>query len=157
MIARKATTDDIPEIVRIINIAYRVEDFFVNGDRTNSDEIAVRMSGANTAVLVVDADRPGLAAAVCVDLHDERGHFAMLSVDPASQGKGLGRALVTAVENYCRDAGCTALDLEVVNLRSELPPFYEALGFSPAETAPFEPASKLRRDAHLIRMTKQLR
>ena len=156
MIARKATTDDIPEIVRIINLAYRVEDFFVTGDRTNFDDIAERMSDANTAVLVVDADRPGLAAAVCVDVHDGTGHFAMLSVDPASQGKGLGRALVAAVEKFCREAGCTALDLEVVNLRTELPPFYQALGFSPTEIAPFEPASKLRRAAHLIRMTKLL-
>ena len=156
MITRKATTDDIPEIVRVINLAYRVEDFFVTGDRTNFDEIAGRLSDANSAILVVDAAEPALAAAVCVDVRDERGHFAMLSVDPASQGTGLGRALVTAVEEYCRNSGCTALDLEVVNLRTELPPFYEALGFSRAETAPFTPASKLRRDAHLIRMTKQL-
>lgn len=31
---RYATNKDIPEIVRIINSAFRVEDFFVNGDRT---------------------------------------------------------------------------------------------------------------------------
>lgn len=29
---RYATNKDIPEIVRIINSAFRVEDFFVNGD-----------------------------------------------------------------------------------------------------------------------------
>jgi ribosomal protein S18 acetylase RimI-like enzyme len=97
-----------------------------------------------------------LTAAVCIDVHGERGHFAMLSVDPASQGKGLGRAMIVAVENHCRHAGCTVLDLEVVNLREELPPFYEALGFARAETAEFTPASKLRREAHLIRMTKPL-
>ena len=37
--SRDATPDDVDEIVRVINLAYRVEDFFVNGDRTNRPEI----------------------------------------------------------------------------------------------------------------------
>jgi len=63
MTVREATSEDIPELVRIINAAFRVEDFFVNGDRTNRVDIAKRMSDPAVRFLVVDAaDSAGLAA-----------------------------------------------------------------------------------------------
>lgn len=158
MVTRYATRNDIPEIVRIINSAFRVEDFFVNGDRTNEHDIALRMADTDVRFLVVDADDSGtLSGVVIVDVHGRRGHFAMLSVDPPFQGRGIARVLMNAVEEYCRAAGCESLDLDVVNLREELPAFYEAMGFAPVDTAPFPDTSKLRRDAYMVRMTKLLR
>jgi len=154
---RYATDEDIPEIVRIINSAFRVEDFFVNGDRTNHADIAARIADPHVRFLVLDAEHPGaLAAAVVVDVCEHRGHFAMLSVDPPFQGRGLARLLMNAVEDHCRAAGCDTLDIEVVNLREELPGFYTAMGYAPGETSPFPDKAKLRRDAHLVRMTKRL-
>ena len=157
MVTRYATANDIAEIVRIINAAFRVEDFFVNGDRTNKRDITLRMADPDARFLVVDAEDTGaLAGTVIVDVHDRRGHFAMLSVDPPLQGRGIARTLMNAVEKYCRDLGCDSLELDVVNLREELPAFYEAMGFAPVDTAPFPDLSKLRRDAHMVRMTKDL-
>ena len=154
---RFGTAEDIPEIVRIINSAFRVEDFFVNGDRTNYADIAARMADPHVRFLVVDADVPGvLAAAVVVDVHDGHGHFAMLSVDPPLQGRGLARVLMTAIEDHCRAAGCDTVEIEVVNLREELPAFYDMMGYAPTDTAPFPDKAKLRRDAHMVRMTKRL-
>jgi N-acetylglutamate synthase-like GNAT family acetyltransferase len=158
MTVREATSKDIPELVRIINAAFRVEDFFVNGDRTNRVDIAKRLSDPAVRVLVVDAPNSGsLAAGVQVDVHEQRGHFAMLAVDPELQGRGLSRVLMNAVEEYCLAAGCEDLGIEVVNLREELPAFYVAMGFVSVDTAPFPDMSKLRREAHMVRMTKQLR
>jgi GNAT superfamily N-acetyltransferase len=54
----------------------------------------------------------------------------MLAVDPAHQGKGLGRAMVKSAENYCRQQRCKAMDLSVLSLRPELLPFYRKLGMS---------------------------
>jgi GNAT superfamily N-acetyltransferase len=156
MKSRIAVDSDVPEIVRVINAAYRVEDFFVNGNRTSEDDVRKRMS-AGVSFLVLDGDLPGkLNAAVAVDVHDGRGHFAMLSVDPALQGIGLGRLLIDDIEEFCRKSGCSALDIEVVNLREELPPFYRRFGFADSGTLPFTPAEKLTRDAHLVRMSKNL-
>lgn len=156
-VTRFATEQDVPEIVRIINSAFRVEDFFVKGDRTTTADIAARMADPDTHILVVDAaDKGVLAAAVVVDVHDGRGHYAMLSVDPPFQGHGLARLLTNAVEAHCRAAGCESLDIEVVNLREELPAFYRLMGFEPVDTAPFPDKVKLRRDAHMVRMTKRL-
>ena len=154
---RVATSEDTAEVVRVINLAYRVEDFFVNGNRTDTADVAARMRDPDGMILVVDAEDGGsLAGAVCVDVHDGRGHFAMLSVDPAHQGKGLARLLISAIEDHCRTAGCHSLDIEVVNLREELPPFYEAFGFLPSGLAEFNNPAKLTREAHLVRMTKSL-
>ena len=157
MNVREATGDDIPELVRIINAAFRVEDFFINGDRTNDADIGKRMSDPAVRFLVVDApDSTGLAAAVQMDVREGRGHFGMLAVDPNFQGRGLARLLMNAVEENCRTEGCEELEIEIVNLREELPAFYSAMGFVAVDTAPFPDTSKLSRDAHMVRMTKRL-
>ena len=94
MKTRYATWNDIPELVRIINNAYRVEDFFVDGDRTNADDVQARMDTPDACFMVIDSPRTNsLAAGVWVDVHENRGHFAVLSVDPAFQGQGLARIL----------------------------------------------------------------
>lgn len=157
MKTRYATRDDIPELVRIINLAYRVEDFFIDGDRTNEADVKARMDAPGSTFIVIDSeDRGKLAAGVFVDVHDNRGHFAVLSVDPSHQGKGLARVLIEAVENHCREAGCNALDIEVVNLREELPAFYRKFGFLESGTAAFPANEKLTREAHLMLMSKGL-
>ena len=103
---RYANTDDIPEIVRIINAAFRVEDFSIDGDRTSEADISARMAEPDVRFLVIDSPEPGvLAATVMMDIHGGRGHFGMLSVDPPFQGKGLSRLLMNAVEERCREAG----------------------------------------------------
>lgn len=157
MDTRYATSKDISGLVRVINIAYRVEDFFIDGDRTNAVDVKSRMETPGACFIVVDSDNSdALAAAVFVDVHERRGHFAVLSVDPSFQGRGLARLLIEAAEKHCRDAGCDALDIEVVNLRLELPSFYTKFGFIQSGTAIFPATEKLTREAHLILMTKPL-
>lgn len=153
---RVATAGDARALVGLINAAYKVEDFFVFGPRTNVEDVTARMAAPDASFLVIDGRDGRLVAAVYVEIHGDRGHFALLSVDPMLQGQGFGRSLIIAAEEYCLAAGCTALDLEVVNLRSELPRYYKRLGFEPYDTAPFPDVSKLRREAHLIRMSKPL-
>ncbi|MGH9422972.1 MAG: hypothetical protein ACRD3J_23555, partial [Thermoanaerobaculia bacterium] len=68
MITRYATSDDTPELVRIINLAYRVEDFFIDGDRTNARDVQSRLDAPGSCFIVVDApDAKSLAGAVWVE------------------------------------------------------------------------------------------
>lgn len=157
MAARLATPDDVPALVRVINRAYRVEEFFVLGERTTEEDIARRLALPDAAFLVIDDDAPGrLAGAVFVERRGERGYFGMLSVDPDRQKRGLGRRLVRLAEEHCRAAGCRFMDLDVVNLRLELPAFYRSLGYEDAGHAPFPSEERLRREAHLVIMTRAL-
>jgi GNAT superfamily N-acetyltransferase len=156
---RHATREDLSALVRVINRAYRVEAFFVGGDRVTPAQVEARLATADAVFLVIDDPEPGrLAGCVFVEVRGERGYFGLLSVDPDRQKQGLGRVLVEAAENHCRAAGCRFLDLDVVDLRNELPPFYRRLGYEAIGVAPFpaEQAPRLLRDAHLVMMTKSL-
>jgi ribosomal protein S18 acetylase RimI-like enzyme len=84
------------------------------------------------------------------------GYFGMLSVEPGQQGKGLGRCLIDAAESHLRDRGCAAIEIEVVNLREELPPLYEKFGYVVRAERPFSNPERASRPCHFIVMTKPL-
>jgi N-acetylglutamate synthase-like GNAT family acetyltransferase len=151
---RSATPGDAPALARIISQAFEVERFFKVGDRTNSDEVASLMRDGEFLVL---EDPPGtLAGCVYVKRKGDRSYFGMLSIDPALQGKGLGRALVDEVESRARAAGCRSMDIQVVNLREELPPFYRRLGYVETGSAPFPEDERTTKPCHFILMSKTL-
>lgn len=150
---RQAGPHDAEAIARLINLAYRVEAFFIEGNRTSAGEVG-RLLGQGR-FLVLDGDGGRLAGAVYVEVGTERGYFGMLSVDPAHQGAGIGRRLVAVAEAMCQAQGCQAMDLQVVNLRTELPPWYRSLGYRESGTIPFD-SDALERPAHFIRMSKLL-
>ena len=156
-VIRLATPGDLPALACVINAAYRVEEFFLNAPRTSVPELEAKLRTVSNSFLVIDGREPGtLAGAVHVELRGERGYFGLLSVDPARQGEGLARVLVEGAEAHCRAAGCVALDIDVVNLRTELPAFYAKFGLLPVSTAPFPAHEKLKRPVHLIVMSKSL-
>jgi ribosomal protein S18 acetylase RimI-like enzyme len=151
---RSATPDDAPALARSISQAFEVERFFKVGDRTNRDEVASLMREGEFLVL---EDPPGTpAGCVYVKRKGDRSYFGMLSIDPALQGRGLGRALVDEVESRARAAGCRYMDIQVVNLREELPPFYRRLGYVETGTAPFPDDEHTTKPCHFILMTKTL-
>lgn len=156
-IPRLATPADAPALTRLINSAYRVEAFFIVGDRITEPEVLTRIQGDQSDFLVVDAPPDGhLTGAVYVEVRGDRGYFGLLSVDPEVQGTGIGRLLVEAAVAHCRSAGCRTLDIDVVNLRTELPSFYAKFGFAPTGTTPFPAPGKLKQPVHLILMSKPL-
>lgn len=154
MKTRIARPNDAKRVAALISLAYRVEDFFKIGDRTDEDDVRARM-GKGEFLLLEDGDG-ALVGAVYVVIHDETGYFGMLSIDPARQGQGLGRQLIVAAEAHCRSAGCRQMELEVVNLRTELPPFYRRFGYVETVTRPFPDHDRAKLPCHFIVMTKSL-
>jgi GNAT superfamily N-acetyltransferase len=156
---RVATSADVDALVTVINRAYRVEDFFVFGDRIGAADVAAKMAGTGALFLVSDdaaSEQTRLASAVYVRVTGDRGYFGPLAVDPECQGRGLGKLMVAAAESHCRAQGCRHMDIDVVNLRTELTPFYDALGYTVTGTKEFPTPERLRRPAHLILMTKAI-
>jgi GNAT superfamily N-acetyltransferase len=154
---RVAGPDDHAEILRVVNLAYRVEDFFVRGDRLTLPLVEAYAARPGGGFLVVDGTTRGsLAASVYFEVRGDHGWFGMLAVDPAMQGRGLARALLDAVEGRCRALGLPWLELEVVDLRAELPAFYTRLGFGVTGQRPFPDPEKLTRPAAMIVMGKSI-
>jgi len=150
---RDATAADTDAIADLINRAFLVERFFVDGDRTSPAEIS-RLLETGTFLLAETDGR--LVACVYVELRGERGYFGMLSVDPSQQGQGLGRRLVDAAEDRCRRRGCRVMEIHVVDLRRELPPLYRRLGYVEVGTEPFPATERAKLAARFIVMTKPL-
>lgn len=154
MHTRVAHPADAPALAALINLAYRVEDFFKIGDRTDPAEVREKMTHGDFVVLE-DADGT-LAGSVYVTADEGVGYFGMLSIDPPRQGQGLGKRLIHEAEDHCRRAGCHEMELEVVNLRTELPPFYRRFGYVETGTRPFSETERISRPCHFIVMSKAL-
>jgi ribosomal protein S18 acetylase RimI-like enzyme len=150
---RVASTADAEPIACLVNAAFVVEAFFKLGDRTTTAEI-LKMMQTGEFLLLEDA---GLAGCVYVTMKkDARAYFGMLSIDPSRQGRGFGRTLIDAAEARARERGCRAMDIHIVNLRQELPGFYQKLGYVEHGTLPFPDTERSSRPCHFVVMSKPL-
>jgi predicted N-acetyltransferase YhbS len=150
---RTADSADAENIARLVNLAFRVERFFIDADRTNPDKVRALLEKGKFLL----AEESGtLVACVHVELRGDRGYFGLLAVDPAQQRTGMGSRLVRTAEEYCRAAGCHFMDLTVVNLRKELPPYYRQFGYAENGTLPFPADCTPKMPCHLVIMSKPL-
>jgi GNAT superfamily N-acetyltransferase len=151
---RFAADADAEAIAELVNAAFKVERFFIDGDRINPGKIH-EMLGTGKYLLAEESG--ALIACVYVEIRGQGAYFGLLGVDPSRQGKGLGRKMVEEAESYARAAGCEFMDLRIVNLRTELPPFYRRLGYVETGTEPFAADAKPSQPCHFIKMSKPLR
>ena len=151
---RWAEARDAADIVRLINVAFRAaESFFVEGDRISAESLQPMLEKGD---FLLAEDLGGLVGCVLVELRGERAYFGLLAVDPAQQHRGLGRRLVDEAENHARAAGCRVMDLRIVSVRAELPPFYRRLGYVETGTEPFPEDVKTKLPCHFVVMSKAL-
>jgi GNAT superfamily N-acetyltransferase len=150
---RRAEGRDVEAIVRLINTAFIVERFFVEGDRIDDEEVR-GMLGTGTFLLLEDGEGP--AACVYVEPRGDHAYIGLLSVRPDRQRRGLGERMMSSAEEHARQRGSRVADIRVVNLRVELPPFYRRLGYAETGTEPFDAAVPPMRPCHFVLMSKAL-
>jgi predicted N-acetyltransferase YhbS len=153
IVIRTADIGDVPALVALLNAAFAMERDFVDRDRTSDAEIAELMQSGT--FLVADGAAGATAACVYVERRGARLYMGMLAVDPALQGRGLGRRMIAAVENRASESGCSGIDIKIVDRRVELPPLYRSLGFRENGTAPFDDPL-LTKPCHFLLMSKEL-
>jgi GNAT superfamily N-acetyltransferase len=157
-----AETRDAEAIASVINAAFRrAESFLIDRDRIDLETVrellraGIFLFAENAADNVAD-DLGVLCGCVYVELRGERSYLGLLSVDPIHQNAGLGSKLMDAAEDYCAKAGSRFMDLQIVNLRKELPDFYHRRGYIETGTAPFPPGLNPKLPCHFVTMSKPL-
>ena len=106
----------------------------------DSSRVAVRLPGAveratlrpSTGLASVD---DGLLGTAMVGVDGHRGWMYYLAVEPSAQGRGIGRALVSAAEEWVVARGVPKLMLMVRHDNAAALGFYAALGYEVNEVA----------------------
>lgn len=150
---RFAKLADSAAVTDVINAAFSVERFFVQGDRITVSAVESLMERGG--FLVAEADG-AMVGCVYLEPNGERAYLGLLSVDPSRQKLGLGRRLMEEAENQARSDGCKFVDLKIVNVRTELPRFYHNMGYEETGTQAFPEEVSTSMPCHFILMSKSV-
>lgn len=165
-----ASLTDLPALLDLVERAYRGDSArggwtheadLLDGQRTDAEALsAILTDPAQVMLLAREPD----ALIGCVQVADQGGgtsYLGMLSVDPARQAAGLGRALLDAAERWAiKHFGARQVEMTVIEQREELIAYYERRGYRrTGETRPFpfdDPRFGLprRRDLNFIVLAK---
>jgi GNAT superfamily N-acetyltransferase len=151
---QRADDGDVETLTALINRAYEpAESILYDGARVTAGEIRQKLHRG--AFLMAIGGESEAIGAVYVECRGETGYFGLLAVAPEHQGKGIGQSLVGAAEQFCRNAGCDALEIEVVNHRRSLLSYYAKRGYAVTGERPFN-FDKLRVPSHFLILEKSL-
>jgi len=143
----KADKKDIPELVRLINSAYRgdesrkgwtTEADIIDGDKRTDEQILSTLIARDGSVILKYSEEDKISG--CVHLEDQNGklYLGMLSVSPVMQGKNIGKKLLLASEEYAAKKQFDHIVMTVISVRQELISWYEKHGYKKTgETKPF--------------------
>jgi len=151
---REANEQDADDIAALINEAYLpAEGFLYDGPRISIEEVRARLSSGSFLLRATPIG--SLEGCVYLEVRGDIGYFGLLAVSTDRQHHGLGRRLVSAAELFFRERGCTAVEIDVVNHRRELFPFYGGLGYRVVGEKPFDDVH-LTQPCHFVSMRKAL-
>ena len=143
----RATPDEVPQLVQLVNSAYRGESSkrgwtteadLLGGIRTDEASMLQLVNDPNGAVLECRNEQNELLG--CVNLQKKNNHLylGMLTVSPQLQGGGIGKELLKASEDYAKESHFEAIVMSVISVRTELIAWYERRGYQrTGETKPF--------------------
>ena len=150
---REAGPADADRIAALVNRAFSAESWFKSTDRTNAAQVRELM---RKGVFLLREEEMRLVACVYVEPRGDRAYLGMLSVERDVQGRGIGRRMMQAAEEFARRAGHVAIDLRIVHVREELPPYYRGLGYVEDGTEPAPDFPGVKIPIHFVLMSKSL-
>jgi len=154
---RIAAIEEAGQIARIVNAAFDVErPFRQSGERTSAENVRKLMLDSNTFFVAEEAGTSRIVGSVYARITGQTGYFGMLSVDPALQRSGIGRALREHAEEFCKQRDCTEMTLTTGDFRTELLPYYCRAGYRVISTEPGPAEWSMRKDFRIVHMMKPL-
>lgn len=133
----KAVVEDAVELNKLVNMAYRGEESkqgwtteadFLDGTRIDEAALRELIQKPDTTVLKYE-DLGVLLGCVELRKEGEKLYLGMLSVRPNQQGKGIGKKMLIAAEEFARENGCSAITMNVIDGRNELLDWYIRHGY----------------------------
>jgi len=152
--------DDIPQLLQLINSAYRGEDAkkgwtheadLIDGTiRTDADSLRQLIQKPGAVILKYEQDGK-IIACVYLEKKGERLYLGMLSVSPEIQAKGIGKKLLKAADDHAKKNECTAIEMTVISVRHELIAWYERNGYhQTSRREPFPNDGKFGNPRHTL-------
>jgi len=99
-------------------------------------DIALARRRDNSTILL-GRDNGAIVATVMVGHDGHRGWVYYVATDPEHRGKGHGRAIMHAAENWLRGTGIEKLQLMVRRENAAAGAFYQSIGYAESQTIVF--------------------
>ncbi|RYU91186.1 GNAT family N-acetyltransferase [Mucilaginibacter terrigena] len=134
-----ATLTDVPELVVLINSAYRGESSkkgwtteanLISGQRIDAEGVAEQINDPEAIILKNTNDDGLITGCVYLQKQGEKVYLGMLTVSPELQAGGLGRKLLEAAEDHVRSINYHTIVMTVITTRTELLEWYYRRGYT---------------------------
>lgn len=134
-----AQPTDISALVSLMDNAYRGErskqgwtseaDLFIGNKRTDEENVT-KLINKPGALFLKSTNEKGIIEG-CVFLHKKESslYLGMFSVSPSEQGKGIGKRLLKAADDYAKEQHCSSIHMTVITVRKDLIAWYEKNGY----------------------------
>jgi GNAT superfamily N-acetyltransferase len=136
---RFATEADLPAVHGLVESAYRgdasragwtTEADLVDGPRTDLASLQAILRSPDDDFLLADDDAQRLVACCHLQRRADSVYFGMFAVDPTRQAGGIGAGVLAEAERIARDDwGRRRLEMQVIEVRTELIAWYERRGY----------------------------
>jgi GNAT superfamily N-acetyltransferase len=174
MLLNRAVEADYAAIIDLVNLAFRgsgpseswnIEKGILEGQRLNESLLREDLAAKPKAHLLTYRDDPDgpLLGTVWLDPSEEGAwYLGLLTVRPDLQNRQLGRALLTAAEEFARERGARRMQMTVLYVRDTLIAWYERRGYTlTGATKPFPYGDDrfgrpLRDDLHFVVLERNL-
>jgi ribosomal protein S18 acetylase RimI-like enzyme len=134
-----ADEKDIPALVSLMDSAYRGEnskqgwtseaDLFIGERRTDEPTVANLMEKPGAVFLKYVNEDGEIEGCVLLHKKENRLYLGMFSVSPKTQGKGIGKKMLSAADEYALKQNCNLIYMTVITVREELIAWYERNGY----------------------------
>jgi predicted N-acetyltransferase YhbS len=140
-----ATAEDLPQIVDLMNRAFRgtqgwaVEDGYIQGDRIRLPDLAAEVAAKPQMQLLVWREEGELLGSVSLEPQASGAwYLGALTVEPGRQDAQLGRHLLAQAERLAKAGGAVRMRITVIWVREVLIAWYLRRGYAATgETLPF--------------------
>lgn len=136
----RAKLEDIKELDRLVNSAYRGEESkkgwtteaeILDGIRIDEKALELLFDKPEVTILKASDQEGRIVGTVCLEVKSSDLYLGMFAVSPLLQGNGLGKSLLLAAEDFALANNCDRIVISVISTRVELINWYSRHGYVP--------------------------